>query len=181
MNPQLATALGVLRRYPYCAACVLLTILLGAGAWYLRGENDELLLTHADRSKEGESMLSLLVGGSTWRQELATARTATHRIEENLAVETNLAENTWYFFKFEEQAKVRLTELHQLNSPPSESTLYSRVPYTLRVAGEYEGVENFLHAVETGPRLVKITSFTMNRGTTGMIVLDLNLEVLGKK
>ena len=175
---------AMMRRYRYCAACVIVAIAALLGAWFLRGEIRIYQLTLSDRAKQGDETLSTLVGGSTTRQELAHVREATRRIEENLVVETNLAENLWYFYKLEEQTKVRLPELHQLSSPPNDkSPLYRRVPYTLRVTGTYEQVTSFLQALETGPRLLKITSFNFGRldpqGAT--LSLDLGIELLGKR
>ena len=129
-------------------------------------------------------MLALLVGGSTQRAELETVRDATHRIEENLVVESNRAANLWYFYKLEEQTKARLPELHQINSPTTDkSPLYRRVPYTLRVTGLHEQVGTFLQGLETGPRLVKITGFNYARTdpTGATLALDLSIELLGKK
>jgi Tfp pilus assembly protein PilO len=184
MNPQLEQFLQLLRRYPYCAACTLLTLALAGAAYYFSGQNTDLEVVRLDRAKEGEAMLALLVGGSTQRQELAAVREATRRIEDNLVVETNLAENAFYFYKFEEQTKARLPELHPLTSPASDtSALYRRVPYTLRVVGTYEQVSAFLFAIETGPRLANITAFGFSRRDTENVgvVLDLSLELLGKK
>lgn len=170
----------LIRRYPFATACILVTLLCGGGITYLRGEVKRQEAAHQTTAADGERMLSLLVGGSTQRQELAHLIEATHRIDENLITETNLAENNWYFYKFEEQTKVRLTELHQLNSPITDkSPLFRRVPYTLRLAGSFEQINAFLSAVESGPRLVKVTSFSFTRGAS--IVADISLEVLGKK
>lgn len=184
MTARLEPLLALLRRYPFSAACLSLTLLFGAAAWYFSNHNDELEIVRADRAKEGEAMLTLLVGGSTQRQELAAVREAARRIEENLVIETNLAENAFYFYKFEEQTKARLPELHPLTSPTTDaSPLYRRVPYTLRVAGTYEQVASFLFALETGPRLANITAFGFSRREAGgtAITLDLSLELLGKK
>jgi hypothetical protein len=183
MSEHLAALWVVIRRYPFCAGCIIATLLLGGAAWYLVGENEELEASRKERSKEGEAMLALLVGGSTQRQELAAAHEASRRIEDNLVIETNLAENAWYFFKFEEQTKVRLAELHPLNSPSTDtSPFFRRVPYTLRVSGTIDQVYAFLGAVETGPRLAKITSFNFARQGTGPgIMLDLSIEMLGKR
>ncbi len=183
MSEHLADLWVVIRRYPFCAGCIIATLLLGGAAWYLVGENEELEASRKERSKEGEAMLALLVGGSTQRQELAAAHEASRRIEDNLVIETNLAENAWYFFKFEEQTKVRLAELHPLNSPSTDtSPFFRRVPYTLRVSGTIDQVYAFLGAVETGPRLAKITSFNFARQGTGPgIMLDLSIEMLGKR
>ena len=130
-------------------------------------------------------MLTLLVGGSTQRQELAAVREAARRIEENLVIESNLPENAFYFYKFEEQSKAHLAELHPVSSPATDSSeLFRRVPYTLRVTGTYEQVLNFLSAIESGPRLANITAFAFSRREatgSGGVSLDLSLELLGKK
>ncbi len=184
MNPQLERAVTFLRRYPYGAACTALTLALAGVAWYVSGENADLEVVRVDRAKEGEIALTTLIGGSTQRQELAAVREATRRIEDNLVIETNLAENAFYFYKFEEQTKARLPELHPLTSPAADtSALYRRVPYTLRVAGTYEQVSAFLFAIETGPRLANITAFSLSRrdAAGSGVGLDLSLELLGKK
>lgn len=173
-----------LRRYPWGTFCILLTIGAAVGGWFLNGKIRELRVRHGERSREGEAMLALLVGGSVQRQELAFVRETTRRIEENLLIESNLAENTWYFFKLEEQTRVRLPELHPLSSPITDkSPLYKRIPYTLRATGTHEQVMSFLRGLETGPRLVSITAFSLARpdpnGTN--LTLDLSLDFLGKK
>jgi hypothetical protein len=160
------------------------TLALAVGAWYFETHIEELQEAAADRSKEGEAMLALLVGGSTQRQELAFVRDTTRRIDGNLVLEGNLAENLWYFYKLEEQTKARLPELHQLNSPTTDSSpLFRRIPYTLHISGAFEQVTAFLLGLETGPRLVKITSFTFtNHDPNGATTeLELSLEMLGKK
>lgn len=184
MSPAVNNLMQMLRRYPHSAVCLLLTIVLGLGAFYLHSQIADLETTQRERAKEGEAMLDLLVGGSTQRQELAAVHEVARRIEDNLVVEDALAENLWYFYKLEEQTKARLPELHQLSSPPGDtSTLYKRIPYTLRATGSFEQVAAFLLALETGPRLVNIVSFNCARTGAGGagLALDLGIEVLGKK
>lgn len=180
MNESVATTLGFLRRNATNATCVVIVLACSVASWIWWSEGKELEVVRQERSREGEAMLALLVGGSTQRQELAVVREAVLRIEDNLVAEANLAENLWYFYKLEEQTKVRLPELHQLNSPMTDtSPFFRRVPYTLRVTGTFEQVSAFVLALETGPRLAKITSFTFTGGAS--IVLDLSVEILGKK
>lgn len=186
MNPQLAAFLALLRRYPFAAACILLVVGCGVGAYFFWDDIEVEEAVRQDRAKEGEAMLELLVGGSTQRQELAAVREATRRIEDNLIIEANLADNNWYFYKFEEQTKARLLELHPQSSPTTdETTLYRRIPYTLRVSGSYEQVASYLLALETGPRLANITAFGYSRrdkeADSTSLVLELSLELLGKK
>lgn len=181
MSAQLSSFVALLRRYPLSASCVILTLVLGVTAWFLHGQIGDLEVVHRERTKEGEAMLALLVGGSTQRQELAAVREAARRIEDNLVIESNLAENAWYFYRIEEQSKVRLSELHPLNSPTSDnSPFFKRIPYTLRVTGDYEKTAAFLLALESGPRLINIINFNFSRGASGL-TLDMSIELLGKK
>jgi Tfp pilus assembly protein PilO len=171
----------LIRRYPLSAICMVVTLLAGAVAYFLRAQNAELEVTQKDRAKEGEAMLDLLVGGIAQRQELALVQEIAKRIEDNLVMDDNLAENFGYFYKLEDKTRVRLTELNPLSSPPGDNaTLYKRIPYTLRATGTYEQVSAFLLALETGPRLTNITGFNYARSATGLS-LELSLELLGKK
>jgi Tfp pilus assembly protein PilO len=203
MNPQLAQFVALMRRFPFCVACAVLTLGLGVAAWFLWQDIVGLENAHEDRAKEGQAILSLLVGGSTQRAELAAVHEIARRIDDNLLIENNLPENSEYFYKFEARTGTHLVEMHQLNSPITDnSPLYRRIPYTLRVTGAYEQVAAFLLALETGPRLVNIPTFNFSRqaatsggGGSGRdsgraaatdapaagVVLDLNLEMLGKK
>lgn len=183
MNHRFEPLLILWRRYPLCAVCTLATVLLAGTAWYISGDNAELETMRVERAKEGEAQHALFLSRSTQEQELAAAKEAARRIEENLVIDSNLAENAFYFYKFEEQSKARLPELHPLTSPASDSSpLYRRVPYTLRVVGTYEQVSAFLFAIETGPRLANITAFSFSRRESeGGVALDLSLELLGKK
>jgi hypothetical protein len=183
MNPQLAAFVALIRRYPFAATCIFLILASGAGAYFLWDDIDRQETARIERAKEGEAMLELLVGGSTQRQELDAVREITRRIDDNLIIEANLADNNWYFYKIEEQTKTRLLELHPQSSPTTDGTnLYRRVPYSLRVSGTYEQVSAYLLALETGPRLANITAFGFTRrDQSGGVVLDLTLELLGKK
>ena len=182
MNPQLASFLALLRRYPLGFTSSLLAILLAVAAWFLWQDRDDQDVILQGRAKEGEAMLALLVGGSTQRQELADVREAARRIEDNLVIADNLADNKWYFYKLEEQTKALLPELNQMNPPTSDSTLFRRVPFSLRVTGNYEQIFKFIVSLETGSRLTNITSFSLSRQSTpGSLVLDLTLDQLGKK
>lgn len=184
MSGMLAKLMEFVRRWPYSVVCAVLTLGLGAGAIYLHLEIRNLETSLRSKSEEGEAMLAKLVGGSTLRQELNDIRMITRRMEENLVVETNLAENLWYFYKLEEQTKAQLPELHQVSSPSSDkSPQFRRVPYGLRVIGTYEQVAGFVLALETGPRLVKITTFAISRTdpSGASVSMDLNVELLGKR
>jgi hypothetical protein len=199
MNPQLAELFALMRRFPWCVGCAVVVLVCGGGAIYLHTDIGSLAEPYAQRDKEYKEMLDLTKGGLLQRQEFDHVTEITRRIEENLLIQDSLAENNWYFYKFEEQTKAHLSELHQLNSPSTDnSPMFRRVPYTLRVGGTYEQVAAFIQALETGPRLLRITAFSMSRSTGGgrdasrqgtapdpseaaSLTADLNIELLGKK
>ena len=201
MNPQLAALLALMKRYPWCVACIAVALVCGGGAFWFSLDLDDLAEPYAQRGKKYEEMLTLTKGGLTQKQELEQVMATTKRIDENLMAD-ELIDNNWYFYKFEEQTKAHLGELHQLNTPPTDnSPNFRRVPYTIRVSGTYEQVGNFLLALETGPRLMRATSFSVSRSTGGnkdrggrdggstepaddvvsSVTLDANIELLGKK
>jgi hypothetical protein len=202
VNPQLAEFIALMRRYPWCVMCAIVTLVCGSAAAYVHFfDLADLADPYAQRDKEYKEMLDLTKGGLTQRQELDQATQITQRIEENLLIGDDLAGNNWYFYKFEEQTKAHLSELHQLNSPSTDnSPMFRRVPYSLRLHGTFEQVAAFIQALERGPRLMRVTAFSMSRSLGGgkeagrgagtevvadpavsSVVVDLNIELLGKK
>lgn len=177
-------SIALLRHHPVLVAGVIANVLLALGSFYLWQQIRTLDVVYQERSREGESLLATVASGSSLRHELTQVHEAARRLEDNLAIETSLAENLWYFYKIEEQTRVRLSELRQLNSPPAAAdNPYKRIPYAVRVAGTYEQTATFLQNLETGPRLVKVTSFSFRRREqdSPSIALELNVDLLGKK
>jgi Tfp pilus assembly protein PilO len=176
--------IAVLRRHPLSVLCSIVCVICAAASWYIRSNLAWLELEHRQLSQDAELAVSTLISGPAVRQELAAAREITRRIDDNLVVPDNLAENLWYFYKIEQQSKAHLVELHPLNAITSDSrALYKRIPFSIKVTGTYDQVGAFLYLTETGPRLANITSVTFRRHEPGslLIVLDMNVELLGKK
>jgi Tfp pilus assembly protein PilO len=171
-------------RYPFCAVCIVVSLLLAGANLRLRfWLGDQATQLHAQAQK-GDEVLKFISRGSQLRSELTAARAATQRIAENLVVEKNIPENFWYFYKIEQDTGAKLVELQQRPAPLPESgapATYRRVPYMLKMSGPFRNVVAFLQQVETGPRLGRISGFVLQRQdlTTGRVVLQLDLEMLG--
>ena len=182
MRPQAAT---FLRRNLFAVSCALIILVLIGGGWWLwhdLGKQEETL--HV-RTLQGEVELEIIATSPLLREALHQTRTAVTRIESNLAVASNLADNLGYFYQLEEKTRARLRGLNQLTtSGPSEDdrAVYKPIPYTMEVSGSYAQVMDFLQSLESGPRLVKVRSFSFRRAeaSTGNVVLQLDLLVLGK-
>jgi len=183
-RPGLDQFVPLLRRHTFCAICTGVSLGLAVAIGLLSQWLARLDIEYRERAQAGEAMLSTLVMGPEMRRELAYVREAVHRTEENLVVESNLAENVWYFYKIEEQTKARLSDLRQLSSTLVDShSPYRLIPYRLRLTGTYEQVAGFLGSLESGPRLAVINAFSFRRREAGgpAVVLELDVELLGKR
>lgn len=174
----------VVRRHPLSALCASICVVCAIVSWYIYGNMKWLELEHKQLMQDSELAQSSLITGPSVKQERLAALVVTRQIEDNLVVEDNLAENLQYFYKIEERTKAHVIELHPLNSLVSDSkSMYKRVPFSIRLSGTYDQVVGFLYAIETGPRLACITSLSLRRRDVGSlsIVLDMNIELLGRK
>jgi Tfp pilus assembly protein PilO len=176
--------IAVVRRHPLSLLCGVVIIVCGVSSWVIYDNMSGLELERNQLAQDGDLMVATLITGPSVRTELEVTREITRRLDDNLVVEENLAENLWYFYKIEQQTKAHLTELHQLNPlAPDSRSLYKRISYSLTVTGTYEQTGAFLYAIETGPRLANITLVSFRRVEPGgpELSLEINLELLGKK
>ncbi len=173
-----------IRRFPFIVGCTFVAIAaLAANLWIIdkaQAYDREL----EDLNREGDSLLDVIANRSLLERELDLVKLAVNRTEDNLVIEDNLAENLWYFYSIENRARTRLTDLHQQNgSKPGANDKYRLIPYDLRVTGDFLQVAEFLRLLETGPRLLHLSRFTMRRvgAAEGSIEMELEIELLGKK
>lgn len=173
-----------LKRYFFssiCAGLSLLLLIVAAVLWFDQRNLEQRLQT---RTAQGEAVLAALAAGPALRDTLNQIRDTTASINANLIEESNLAENLWYFYNFESQAKVRLANLQQLFTPGGGAgdATYKLIPYSLRVTGTFPQVMDFLQKLETGPKLAKIRNFSLSRlDAEGVnVALQIDVVLLGK-
>jgi hypothetical protein len=172
------------RRHPLSALCGTIVLICAAVCWYVHGDMAWLELDHKQQLQDADLQMVTMISGPSVRQERLAALEVTRRIEDNLVIEDNLAENVWYFYKIEQQTKVHIAELRPTNTFITDSKSYfRRVPFSIRVTGTYEQTGAFLYAVETGPRLSYITSLSFRRTDpeSAQVILEMSVELLGKK
>lgn len=156
------------RRNTFAVVCVGLSVLFGGISLFLYQRRADLESRLQQRTLEGEEMLALLGSGPRVREQNTIAKEAIDKVESHLVTEANLAENMGAFYEIEEATGSRLSELRQLNAPtPDEESPYKNVPYSLQLDGSFEQVANYLYRLETGPRLTRLVSFTLQRREGG--------------
>lgn len=185
MNPfDTGDLIALLRRYIFSAVCCVLSLLLIAAIWILHEDLDTLETLNRERTQEGQAMLSTLVTGPLIRQELAHAHETVQRIESNLIIESKLEDNVGYFYRIQSRTKAKVVSLRQQSSSTaSDNSDYKVVPFTLHLSGSYEQISSYLIALETGPKLVQVRSFSFKQleSTAGTLALNLEINLLGKR
>lgn len=183
MNVYLQRLQYLARRYPFAFFSVLLALVL-TGADYYLWKRSRTQSDNADRVRqEGETML-LSISSQPRIHALTTAmKEGLATIDANLAIESDLAGNLDYFYQIEKVAKIRLTGISQLTSPPAPADApYRAVPFSLRLTGTYQQVLTYLHALETGPRSLRVRHYRFSQSdpSADALSLDLTVEVLGR-
>ena len=182
MNPTLEQLLKQMRRTPFFACCILLFVLLNIANYFLWQRQQSIAARHEELKRSGENMFSALAGHNRIVSQLTTVDEALKKIDQNLVLETDLAENLGYFYQIETLSRVRLTQLNQLSSQPAtEDNPYKAIPFSLRVTGSYPQLIGFIRELESGPRLARIKTFDFSRteAKSAAVSLGLTVELLG--
>jgi Tfp pilus assembly protein PilO len=183
MNPRIREFFALAADFAFVTVSVLVILVAGGASFYLRQNIAQLEQEHASVRTEGEGMLKTIAGAVALRNDREAIGAATREISANLITEENLADNLGYFYKIEDQSHARITELHQLAVPAGNSSPGAKtIPFSVNVTGTFLQVFTFLHELEHGPRLMRITAFSFDRRAQGgdSVVLELNLEMLAK-
>ena len=169
---------AAIRRRPVVALLLGLTVALAALNYYLWQQRAAAAGQHEEARLRGEAMLRALTDQNRIKADLAALREALGEINRNLVSEGEMEVNLGYFYKMERLSRVRLTQLNQLSSPlPVEGNPFKVVPFSLRVTGTYPQIMNFLRQLETGPRVLRIRSYSFVRSDAKNSQLDLELTV----
>jgi Tfp pilus assembly protein PilO len=171
------------RRYPVAVFSVLILVIFGVADYFL-WQRRALLAAENERIRhEGETMFLSLSGHARIQAQSAETAEALAYIDRNLATESDLAGNLDYFYQIEKASLIRMGNLSQLSSqPPSDPEAYVAIPFSLRLSGSYPRILAYLHALETGPRLVRVKNYRFSQAGTlaNELSLDLTVEMLGR-
>jgi Tfp pilus assembly protein PilO len=160
---------------------VVLLVVLGGADWFLWRRWQNLAVESERTRQEGEKMLLSLSSHPRIQTQSAEATKALAYIDTNLGTEADLAGNLDYFYQIEKNTRVRLTNLSQLSSqPPTDAGAFLAIPFSLRLTGSYPQILGYLHALETGPRLVRVKGYRFTQAGLEALTADLTVEMLGR-
>lgn len=165
------------------AGCFILAAVLAVVNYFLWERRVTVTERHATARKKGEFMLQALTNRAQIDADLAALREAIAQIDANLLDERRMEDNLGYFYRFERVTRVKLVRLNQLASlPAAPGSPYKSVPFSMQVVGSYRNSMNFLRALESGPRILKVKNCSFERTglENGDLTVDLTVEVLCK-
>ncbi|MEI7799355.1 MAG: type 4a pilus biogenesis protein PilO [Opitutaceae bacterium] len=193
MNIFFQQCLAYSRRNVLLTVCLSLILITSLSTYVLWQYDQALVREHASIRYRSESMLRALVQQPRITTEIAKITTALQAIDQHLIKEEDLADNLGYFYQAETASGIHLTQLNQLSAQPQPlDSLYKSIPFTLQAAGSYTQIIHFLRELETGPRQLKIRTYTLSRapsngdalkpetGTPDLLILESTLELLGR-
>lgn len=183
MNALVEYFLGFVRPRPFIAGCLAFTLVLGAANFFLWQGYQAAALKHEEVKQQGEMALRTLANRPRIDSDLAALRTANGYLEKNLLDEQSMEVNLGYFYRLEKTTHVRLVRLNQLAAPvPTPGSAFKTVQFSLQAKGTYRNNVNFLRALETGPRILRLRNCSFERGATDSadLLLDLTVDMLAK-
>ncbi len=182
MNDSLQRFFSWVKRSLFLFICMVLFVGLSIANYFLWKRQQEINTQHEEVRRNGENIFAALSSHSRLTGELAVVDDALKQIDDNLIVEADLAENLGYFYQIETLSRVRLSQLNQLSSQPTEDSPYKSIPFSMRVNGTYPQLVSFIRELESGPRQLRIRSFDFSRidVKSNALALNLTVELLGK-
>jgi Tfp pilus assembly protein PilO len=168
-------------RRPYAALLTVLIVALLAGNYFLWHARGAALARHLEARQDGDRMLQALAAYPRIKSDLAAVDQALQVIDRSVLQERALEVNLGYFYQQEVTSRVRLRQLNQLVAMPAENRGFKLIPFSLQATGSYYQLIHFLHDLETGPRLMRIRNYSLERADarTNAMRLDLTAESLG--
>lgn len=166
-------------RYRFGAVCVGIGVTLALSSAILFKYQLTLTNLHRKRQSEGEAVLATLRSAPELRQELASTREISGRIDATLVSDIDLGESIQYFYRMRDSTGVSFDSFNALNVQTDNNPEYKRIPFAIRASGTYLQLATLIHAIETGPRLANIAFFTLKRKGNNLLTLEINVELLG--
>lgn len=179
----LAQFWAVIRQHPLISTCLGIAILAGAANYPLWQHREKIIVQHDELQKRGQVMITALTDRERISGDLEIVGKAQDEIDRNLVTEDSMEVNIGYFYRLEKLNRVRLIRVDQLGSAPvTPGQLFKTVPVSLQASGTYRNLLAFLRELETGPRLLRIVTYRLDRSDApgAELQLSLTVELLAK-
>lgn len=181
MMVLLAQLWAAVRVRPGIATCLAIALLAGLANYPLWERRLVVTGQHELIRQQGETMLAALTDRSRINADLAALTEAQEVIDRNLVSEQSMEVNLGYFYRLEKLNRVRLSRIDQLGATPADrDSPFRTIPVSLQVSGTYRNLLAFVRELETGPRIMRTSSYRLERAdpSGGELALYLTVELL---
>lgn len=177
------------KKHPLGVSCLVIALACGA-ALYFRA--DVISVSQAEfeaKSAEAAKMISNVKNAPGLEEQVAEMQELGKELDARLMKAGQLAVNLQYFYKLEADHGVKFLDVRQTTRAArtgAPKTIFTPVPFTLSVEGDYAQLVKFLSALQNGRHLCRINSAVFNKpnaetnSEASKINLALNLELLGQ-
>ena len=172
---------AAVRLHPGIATCLTIALLAGSANYPLWQRRQSVTWQHELVRQQGETMLAALTDRSRINADLAALTEALEIIDRNLVSEESMEVNLGYFYRLEKLNRVRLSRIDQLGATPAdEDSPFRTIPVSLQVSGTYRNLLAFVRELETGPRIMRTSSYRLERvdPSGSELALSLTVELL---
>lgn len=173
-----------LKRYP--VPVVSGAMLIGCFlAFYFRMDMISALeLRQEEANSQANQVADNAVAGTSLDDHVESMRVLSAELDRRVVRQSELAVNLKYFYGFEAETGVSLSDLRQnvAAAKGPGQTVYSGVGYNLILSGSFDQIIAYFDELENGERFYRLNNFNLQRGREAgqsSIMLALNLELLG--
>jgi Tfp pilus assembly protein PilO len=178
MSIFLAQLWVLIRQHPWITAGFVIAALAGGANLPLWQERREIEREHDEVRRRGQAMLMALTDRARIQGDEVLLASAEAVIDRNLISEENMEVNLGYFYRLEKLTRIQLSRIDQLGSlPPEPGSPFRTVPVSLQLSGSYRNLLAFVRELESGPRLVRVRSFRIERADANGSEMSVTLMV----
>lgn len=142
------------------------------------------------------SMLKNIKKSKGLEEDIESIESKIETLNERMFQVQELATNYNYFFNFEDETGIKVSDLKQVGiaeeevdpkkkrMPKPVVNSYEKIRFHLKASGEYAEIVNFLRKLEGGPSFYRLEKFRLAKSETGeaeLLFLDIAFLMLGEK
>ena len=184
-NEQVVT---FIKKNPIGVGCGVLSLLMAATIYFRSGNLPAAQDVLDQKSNEADRHAINVRYAAQLKEQLDALNTADHAIEARLVRAAQLATNTQYFYRLENDTGVKLLNISQTTTTAQAAkagkSSFVPIAFSLTAQGSYLQLLDLLHRLENGVhycRILSANTVKVGTGDTDLLTLTLNLELLGQR
>ncbi|MGA2051735.1 MAG: hypothetical protein ABSH19_00345 [Opitutales bacterium] len=184
MNPQVI--LAKIKAYPLAVGLAVAAIIMAGLAYYQEGTLDDDLDASKDLDQQSTTMADNLVFGRDLDASLKQLEAADQTLQAALIEPENIIENQQYFYGFEHIDGLHIIDPTQEHTDRDKDATMSVTTFSLQASGTWESITSFLYELQTGPHLVRVSKFSLEKFThpgfdapPEQLIATMEVQVLG--